>query len=95
MFTFDVKEHKTLYCLAVYTKDTGSTKANYELELLKMVHKNKASLFAYDGWAVNGEVGDDFDSFPVQKVEDVGKDFHFAKRKHMGTWINIGLHKQV
>ena len=43
--TFDVKEHLTLFCFAVYTKDTGSTKPSYELELLKIVHKKKANLF--------------------------------------------------
>jgi len=31
----------------------------------------------------------------ADKVEDVEKEFHFAKRKIMGTWINTGLHKQV
>ena len=31
----------------------------------------------------------------VQKVEDVENDFHFAKRKHAGTWINTGVYKQI
>ena len=31
----------------------------------------------------------------VQKVEDVEHEFHFAKRKHMGTWINTGMYRQV
>merc|ERR1712190_531611 len=26
---------------------------------------------------------------------DVEGDFHFAKRKHVGTWINTGMYKQV
>ena len=56
MITFDVKEHKSLFCFAVYTKDTGSTKPSYELELLKYVHTKKASLFACDGQAVYGDV---------------------------------------
>ena len=33
--------------------------------------------------------------FPIQKVDDVEKDFYFVKRKHMGTWINTGLYKSV
>ena len=31
----------------------------------------------------------------THKVEDVERDFHFAKRKHAGTLINTGLYKQV
>ena len=29
------------------------------------------------------------------KVEDIDNDFHFAKRKHMRTWINTGLYARV
>ena len=32
--TFDMKAHKTTYCFAVYTKNSGSTKKSSELELL-------------------------------------------------------------
>ena len=38
---------------------------------------------------------EDLDGFPIPKVEDVEKDFYFAKRKHMRTWINTGFYKQV
>ena len=31
----------------------------------------------------------------IQKVEYVEKEFYFARRKHMGTWINTGMYKQV
>ena len=41
--TFDVKERVTLYCFAVYTKDTGSTKTSSEPEPLKLVHKKGVS----------------------------------------------------
>jgi len=78
------------------TKDTGSTKPNYELDLIKEVYKKKAHIFACDKAAVYGDVevvlGPDM---TIQKVEDVEKEFHFAKRKHMGTWINTGMYKQV
>ena len=46
--TFDVKDHATLHCFAVYTKDTGSTKTSSELELLKLVHKKGAGLLECD-----------------------------------------------
>ena len=46
--TFDVAEHTSTFCFAVYTKDTGSTKTSSELELLKLVHKKGAGLFACD-----------------------------------------------
>ena len=46
--TFDVKDHATLHCFAVYTKDTGSTKTSSELELLKLVHKKGAGIFECD-----------------------------------------------
>ena len=51
--TFDVKDHATLHCFAVYTKDTGSTKTSSELELLKLVHRKGARhLFVCDEQAV-------------------------------------------
>ena len=34
-------------------------------------------------------------SILVTKGEEVDKDFHFAKRKHMGTWIDTGLYTRV
>ena len=36
-----------------------------------------------------------FSVWTTIKVEDVEVDFHFAKRKNMGTWINTGMYKQV
>ena len=30
-----------------------------------------------------------------KKVEDALNEFHFAKRKHMGTWVNTGMYKQI
>merc|ERR1712176_214773 len=95
MGTFDVKEHKSLFCFSVYTKHTGSTKPSTELELLKLAYKKKVSIFACEEQAVYGDVEEDLGGFPVVAVEDTQKDWHFAKRKHMGTWINTGLYKSV
>jgi hypothetical protein len=94
--TFDTPERTSLYCFSVYTKDTGSTKKSYELELLKMVLAKKKSIFACDAAEVYGDVAVELgDGVMVQKVEDVEHEFHIAKRKHMGTWINTGMYKQV
>jgi len=93
--TFDTKVRTSLFCFSVYTKDTGSTKKSYELELLTEQCKKKVSLFACDKSAVYGDVAVSEGDLEVTKVDDVDKDFHFAKRKHMGTWINTGLYIQV
>merc|ERR1711953_934134 len=93
--TFDVKPHKSMFCFSVYTKHTGSTKPSTELDLLKLAYKKKISLFACEAQAVYGDVEEDLGGFPVVAVEDTEKDWHFAKRKHMGTWINTGLYKSV
>jgi len=93
--TFDTKERTSLYCFTVYTKDTGSTKKSTELELLMKQAEKKVSLFACDMSAVYGDVAVESEYLTVTKVEDVDNDFHFAKRKHMGTWINTGLYAQT
>ena len=94
--TFDVFDRKTLFCFSVYTENTGSTKPNYELELLKMVREKGASIFGCDKAEVYGDVEASLGGgVMVEKVEDVEHDFHFAKRKHAGTWINTGMYKQI
>jgi len=89
-------ERKSLFCFSVYTENTGSTKKSYELELLKLVYEKKASIFACDKAEVYGDVevaiGGDV---MVEKVEDEKGTFHFAKRKHAGTWINTGMYQQI
>jgi len=93
--TFDTKERTSTYCYSVYTKDTGSTKPSYELELLSYAAENKKSIYACDMAEVYGDVAVTKGALTVQKVEDVEREFHFAKRKHMGTWINTGMYKQI
>ena len=93
--TFDTKERTSMYCFTVYTKDTGSTKKSSELELLMKQAEKKVSLFACDKAAVYGDVKVDSEFLTVVEVEDVDNDFQFAKRRHMGTWINTSLSAQV
>ena len=55
-----------------------------------------ASIFACDKAEVYGDTEVSLGGgVMVQKVEDVETDFHFAKRKHAGTWINTGVYKQI
>lgn len=85
-----------LYCFSVYTKNTGSTKPSYELDILKYAHAKQASIFACDRSDVfsdvSVEVGPNLHTIMVKDVEG---DFHFAKRKVSGTWVNTGMFTQV
>jgi len=86
----------SLFCFAVYTENTGSTKPSSELELLKLQHKRKASLFSCAEWAVYSDVVADLgDGDMTTKVDDVKGDFHLMKRKEAKTWINTGMFNRV
>lgn len=93
---FDVKERRSTFCFAVYTGNTGSTKKSTEKELLAGQFTRKVSLFACDAQDVYSDVAENLaPGLDTIKVEDVDNDFHFAKRKTVGTWINTGLFSQV
>jgi len=85
-----------LFCYAVYTKETGSTKKSYELELLQGQYAKKVSLFSCDSYSVysdaSAEIGSDLQTIQVSDVEN---NFHVVKRKTQHTWVNTGLFKQV
>jgi len=86
----------SLYCFSVYTKNTGSTKKSYEKELLALQFKKKASIFACNAYAVYSDVAVTVaPGLTTNKVEDVNGEFHFAKRKETGAWVNSGLFIQV
>jgi hypothetical protein len=86
----------SFYCFSVYTKETGSTKPKYELELLRQQYQRRISIFACDQWGIFSDAAADLaPGIPFTEVQDVEGDFHFAKRKHAGTWINTGLFTQV
>jgi len=93
-----IYEHPGLsfFCFSVYTKDTGSTKTSYELELIKGQKEKGVSIFRCSEQAVYSDV--DVSIAPglsTIKVTDVKGDWHFAKRKHTGTWVNTGMFFQV
>merc|ERR1712060_488265 len=93
--SFQEGEANSLFCFSVYTKDTGSTKPSYELELVTQQYAQKVSIFACDAFDVYSDVSVDIGGLQTIKVDDVKGDFHFQKRKETGTWINTGMFKQV
>jgi len=85
----------TLFCFSFYAQDTGSTKKTYELDLLRTQLELKASIFGCEAWKVYSDVeiwlapaSDTEPAINTIKVDDVNGDFHFAKRKKTGSWIN-------
>jgi len=94
--TFNAVEHKSMFCFAVYTKNTGSTKVSHEKELLTRQYAKKVSLFACDAYAVYSDVEVSLgDGLVTQKLDDVEGDFKFAKRKLTGSWVNTGMFTQA
>merc|ERR1711884_475888 len=86
----------SLYCFSAYTQDTGTTKPNYELDILKHQYSQNIGVFACEQAEVFSDV--EVDVGPGMKtiaVQDVEGDFHFAKRKVSGSWVNTGMFTQV
>jgi len=85
----------SLYCMSVYTKETG-TKPNMELALLKAQHQFGASIFGCEAWDVFSDVSVSVGAgYSTVKVEDVYSEFHQVKRKHAGSWVNWALYYQA
>jgi len=86
----------SLFCFAVYTENTGSTKVSHELTLLQQSKALAASIFSCADWAVYSDVVADLgDGDWTTQVHDLKNDFYFAKRKTAHTWINTGMFAQV
>merc|ERR1719254_418904 len=86
----------SLFCFSVYTENTGSPKKSYELELLSQQFEKKVSIFACEAYEVYSDAAASLGGdFVTKKVTDVKGDWHFAKRKSTGAWINTGLFIQV
>merc|ERR1712039_583390 len=83
----------SLFCFSVYTNNTGSTKKSYELELIKGQKERGVSIFRCSESAVYSDV-----EVPIApglttiKIFDKKGDWHFAKRKLSGTWVNTGMY---
>jgi len=88
----------TLFCFSFYTENTGSTKKSYELDLLRTQMFLHASIFGCEAWQVYSDVETWISpqtkfqpAINTVKVNDDNNDFHFAKRKKTGTWINSNI----
>merc|ERR1711963_1195814 len=87
----------TLFCFTFYMEDTGSTKKFYDLSLLRTNLFLGSSLFGCEAYKVYGDVETWLSPGQVStvKVDDVNGDFHFAKRKLTGTWVNSPMFIQA
>merc|ERR1711870_89324 len=87
---------ETMFCWAVYTQNTGSTKKSYEKELLTQQHAKNVSIFSCNAYAVYSDAQVDLGGgLSSIKVTDKEGDLHFAKRKTTGAWVNTGMFKQI
>merc|ERR1739844_449547 len=87
----------TLFCFTWYMQDTGSTKKFYDLSLLRTSLFLGASIFGCEAYKVYSDVETWLSPGQVNtvKVDDVNGDFHFAKRKLTGTWVNSPIFIQI
>jgi len=91
-----MRPKRSLFCFSVYTENTGSPKKSYELELLSQQFERKVSIFACEAYEVYSDAAASLGGdFVTKKVTDVKGDWHFAKRKSTGAWVNTGLFIQV
>jgi len=86
-----------LFCFSFYTAETGSTKPSYELELLRTNLFLGTSIFGCESYRVFSDVSTWLSPGKVEtvKIEDTENNFHFAKRKVTGTWINSNMFIQT
>jgi len=86
-----------LFCFSFYTAETGSTKPSYELQLLRTNLFLGTSIFGCESYRVFSDVSTWLSPGKVEtvKIEDTENNFHFAKRKVTGTWINSNMFIQT
>jgi len=84
----------SFYCFSTYTAETGQKKRTVdELGNLKLQYSRTIGIFQCEQWQVFTEGDAELaPGVPFWKVYDTDEDFHFAKRKETGGWINTGLH---
>jgi hypothetical protein len=77
--------------------DTGTMKISYDLSLLRSNLFLGSSLFDCEAYKVYSdvEVWLSPDEVSTVKVDDVNADFHFAKTKSTGTWVNTPMFFQT
>ena len=87
---------ETMFCWSVYTQNTGSTQKSHEQDLLSQQHAKNVSIFSCNAYAVYSDAKVDLGGgLSTIQVTDKEGDFHFAKRKTTGSWVNTGMFKQI
>merc|ERR1712204_127953 len=87
---------QSMYCFSVYTENTGSTKQSHELDILQHQHKEQLGIFQCEYSDVFSDVSVQVGQGLMTKVvTDQEGDWHFAKRKVSGTWVNTGMFSQI
>jgi len=93
------KPGTTMFCFSVYTHDTGLTKKNWELDLLRTQFHFGASIFGCGSWDVFSDAEVMIAPGPpllnTKKVDDVEGEFHILRRKDTNGWINTPLFYQI
>jgi len=88
-----------LFCFSFYTKNTGSTKKSYELDLFRTQLFLGASIFGCPKWRVYSDIETWLSPGPpvlkTTKVDDTDGDFHLFKRKKTGAWTNAMMFYQA
>jgi len=85
----------SLYCFSLYSKDTGSQKKSYELELFRKQKQYGVSIFGCEEWDVFGDVAETIGDYTTIQVHDTNNEWHRLKRKTTGTWVNWGIFYSV
>ena len=69
---------------------------SHEQDLLSQQHAKNVSIFSCNAYAVYSDAKVDLGGgLSTIQVTDKEGDFHFAKRKTTGSWVNIGMFKQI
>merc|ERR1719159_777304 len=87
-----------LYCFEFYTSNTGTTKKNTELDLIRTQLHVGASIFGCKGWDVYSDTKVWISPGPPELFTTevaIPADAYFAKRKIQGTWVNSMIYYEV
>jgi len=86
----------TLYCVSLYSENTGSSKPSYELTLLQKQREHGVSIFGCEEWDVFSDASVSLGStFNTIQLIDTRSEWHQLKRKVSGTWVNWGIFYSV
>jgi len=84
-------EGTTLFCYEVYMADSGSTKKNWELSLIRTQLLTHASVFGCEDWEVYADVTTWLSPGPPQLMTIKVAAPHIGKRPKQGTWLNAAM----